>query len=158
MRLFYSAVSACPRMIRACRSRSAWACRDIASSRGLRDADVPDLDRLHCNSPRIGFLIQNPLQLVTQCLAVGNHLRKLMEREFPRLCPGGSRSLTVPGVLIFQASKVSIKSPPPNSPPPLPSPWGEGRGARARRMRRGVRGFSHARGRHVTRRIAIRPL
>jgi hypothetical protein len=44
---------------------------------------------------------------------------------FSRLWRGGSRSLTVPGVLIFQASEVSIRSPPPNSPPPLQIRRGE---------------------------------
>jgi ubiquinone/menaquinone biosynthesis C-methylase UbiE len=50
--------------------------------------------------------------------------------------------LTVPEVLIFQASKVSTKSPHPDSSPPLPSPSGEGRGARGER----ARGVSHAQG------------
>ena len=44
----------------------------------LRNLHIADLDRLHRDTPRIGLLIEQPLQLAPHHLALGDHLRQLM--------------------------------------------------------------------------------
>src|SRR5205807_9177358 len=44
----------------------------------LRNSHVSDFHRLYRYSPRIGFLVKNALQLASQGLAFGDHLRQFM--------------------------------------------------------------------------------
>ncbi len=53
---------------------------------------------------------------------------RLMRWEIPRLCRGGSRSLTDPGISTSCALIVSNGPLTPTPLPLFPLPWGEGRG------------------------------
>ena len=47
----------------------------------LRNANVANLDGLHGDSPRGGLLVEDLLQLVAECLALGDHLGELMAAD-----------------------------------------------------------------------------
>ena len=67
--------------MRAWRSRSACAWRDMASSRPCGNFHVADFDRLHGDAPRVRLFVEDALQFAAHGFAFGDHLGEFVAAD-----------------------------------------------------------------------------